>query len=210
LVHHGVDVAAFQPAARAPSAPRVPVVVSVGRLVEKKGHFDLLHACRSVRDRGVEFICRIYGDGPLRASLVSEAAALGLSDQVSFVGSCTQREIASALPCADLFALTPIVTDEGDRDGIPNVILEAMACGVPVVATCAGGIPEAVIDGETGMLAPPGAVPAIADAMTQLLTDADLRRRLGRAARESAVHDFDSNANARRLARVLTTAGGWS
>jgi glycosyltransferase involved in cell wall biosynthesis len=207
LVHHGVDLSAFRP--HRPSRPdgRAPLVVSAGRLVEKKGFDDLLRACRLVLDRGVALRLVVYGDGPLRTSLLELADALQLGPHVTLPGPRTQRRLAEELRRADVFALTPVVTESGDRDGIPNVILEAMACGVPVLATRAGGVEEAVIDGQTGLLAHAGDTAGIAAGLERLLTDAALRRRLGGAAREAVTRDFDATANSLRLASVLTLDG---
>src|SRR5207247_9698649 len=112
-------------------------------------------------------------------------------------GARTQREVHAALERAQVFALTPCVTEDGDRDGMPNVLLEAMACGLPVVSTAVAGIPELVIHGQNGLLAEPHDVPAIAEHLAALLTDASLRARLGSRARSRAVGNFDRAPNAR-------------
>jgi glycosyltransferase involved in cell wall biosynthesis len=106
---------------------------------------------------------------------------------------------------AHVFALTPCVTDDGDRDGMPNVLLEAMACGLPVVTTAVAGIPEVVIHDQNGLLAEPHDIPAIAANLASLLTDPSLRGRLGSRARREVVRNFDRDTNARHLASVL----GW-
>src|SRR5439155_16819796 len=145
----------------------------------------------------------LYGAGPLRDDLIAAAAKLALRTEVVFAGSYAREEFLRALQRAEVFALTPCVTDDGDRDGIPNAILEAMACGVPVVATAAGGIAEVVLHDQTGLLADQHDVPAIAGHLASLLSDPSRRRRLGRAAREAIVERFDAEQSARRLAAVL-------
>jgi glycosyltransferase involved in cell wall biosynthesis len=207
LVHHGVDLTAFRPLRPPRADGGAPLVVSAGRLVEKKGFEDLLRACRLVLDGGVALRLVVYGEGPLHASLAELVGTLRLGPHVTLAGPRTQRRLADELRRADAFALTPVVTESGDRDGIPNVILEAMACGVPVLATRAGGVEEVVIDGQTGLLADAGDTAGIAGALERLLADAALRRRLGGAAREAVARDFDATANSLRLASVLTIDG---
>jgi glycosyltransferase involved in cell wall biosynthesis len=194
----------FHPAQPRPTGAS-PLVLSIGRLVEKKGFGDLLDALRLVKDRGVGFRCVVYGDGPLREELIDAVTRLGLAGDVTFAGARTQRELVDALAAADLFALTPCVTDDGDRDGVATVLLEAMACGLPVVSTAAGGIPEVVIHDQTGLLAEPHDVPAIAEHLAALLADTPRRLRLGSRARHEMVANFDREANVRQLARAL----GW-
>jgi glycosyltransferase involved in cell wall biosynthesis len=204
VVNYGIDLETFRPAQH----PRagVPLVLSVGRLVEKKGFGDLIAACRVLKDRGLRFRCALYGDGPLRAELAATVTSLDLTDEVTLEGARTQQELQVLLGQAHVFALTPCVTDDGDRDGVPNALLEAMACGLPVVTTAVAGIPEVIVHGRNGMLAEPHDVPAIADHLALLLTDPPLRARLGSNARSEVVANFDREANARRLASIL----GWA
>ncbi|MGH8966799.1 MAG: glycosyltransferase, partial [Actinomycetes bacterium] len=119
VIHHGVELARFTPARKPPAT--LPSLVSVGRLVEKKGYADLLHALARLKATGAPFSCRIYGDGPLRAELTGLRDCLGLQQQVELVGARSTGEIVAALRGADAFVLTPRVVEGGDRDGIPNV-----------------------------------------------------------------------------------------
>ncbi|HET6694065.1 MAG TPA: glycosyltransferase, partial [Pedococcus sp.] len=153
VIHHGVDLTRFRPPQHR-RASAVPVLLSVGRLVEKKGFDDLLLALADLLRRGIPFECRIYGDGPLREELEGLRDRLGLRDRVRMMGARSGDEVLVALKDADVFVLMARQTDDGDRDGIPNVLVEAMACEVPVVATVAGGIPELVRDGSNGLLRP--------------------------------------------------------
>ena len=121
-------------------------------------------------------------------------------------GSRTRPELRAALRRADLFALTPFVTADGDRDGIPNVLLEAMACGLPVVSTTVAGVTEVMRHGADGLLAPPRAVDAIADHLAVLLADERLRARLGGQARRTVVERFDGRDAAATLAALLAPA----
>jgi glycosyltransferase involved in cell wall biosynthesis len=204
LVHHGVDVQRFRPAPRpGPRPPGPPRIVSVGRLVEKKGYADLLAACRLLKDRHQPFRLDVYGDGPMRARLEAEVARLGLGEEVALLGARPRGELLPALQGADLFALTPVVTSDGDRDGIPNVLLEALACGLPAVTTTAGGIDEAVTHGASGLLAPPSDVAAIAEHLRSLLVDVQARRRMGEVARRTVVEKFDARDASAELADLL-------
>jgi glycosyltransferase involved in cell wall biosynthesis len=206
LIHHGVDLGMFRPPL-APQRRGEALIVSVGRLVEKKGFDDLLNACAILAAHGRRFRCEIYGDGPCRRELEALRDHLGLGDMVSFCGPRTQADLLPVYQRADVFALTPRVTGDGDRDGIPNVLVEAMACGVPIVSTLAGGVSELVAHGSDGLLAPAGDSRAIAACMEELLDDAQRRLRLGEAAARTALH-FDDRAAALRLAELFGHAAG--
>ncbi len=202
LIYHGVDTDRFRPAEQH-AANDVPQIVSIGRLVEKKGFGDLLAACGILREQGQAFDCTIYGEGPLEGDLMRQIEALGLQDFVSLPGACTQREIVSALQRADLFALTPFVTEDGDRDGVPNVLVEAMACGLPVVSTAVAGIPELVRDGENGVLVAAHDVASIAAALGALLADNARRARMSAAARQTVTDAFDLRSGARQMVALF-------
>ncbi len=199
LVPHGVDVERFRPAA----TTHPGLIVSVGRLVGKKGFPVLLSACRLLADSGRDFRCVVYGEGPLRRELTTSIERMGLTDQIHLAGARTQGDIARAIPYARIFALTPVVTADGDRDGVPNVVLEGMACGVPVVSTTVGGIPEAVHHMANGLLAEPEDVEAIAGHLATLLDDDALRDRLGAGARKTAIESYDARVWAKRLASTI-------
>jgi glycosyltransferase involved in cell wall biosynthesis len=207
LIHHGVDVRTFHPQVNG-HGPAAPLILSVGRLVEKKGFGDLIRACDLLNRRGVRFECVIYGDGPLRERLLELIEQLGLEADVRLAGARPQAELTDELARATVFALAPKVTDDGDRDGIPNVLVEAMACGLAVASTAAGGVPELVIHGRTGLLAAPGDVAGIADNLAALIGRPALRRRLGSHARKMVAEGFDVEANARRLVPILTATEG--
>jgi glycosyltransferase involved in cell wall biosynthesis len=202
VLHHGVRLDRFRPADRLPEHA-VPQLVSVGRLVQKKGFGDLLEACALVAGTGLEFRLDLVGDGPLRPDVERRVTELGLAGTVRLVGEQDSAAVLARLRAADAFVLTPWVPPDGDRDGVPNVVVEAMACGLPVVATDAGGVADAVTHDVDGLLAPPRDVPAVAACLTRVLTDAATRRRLGAAARERAEADFDVDAAAAALVDVF-------
>lgn len=206
LVYHGIDLERFQPApGREPHDP--PLLVSVGRLVEKKGFDDLLRAIALLVAAGTRLRCEIYGDGPSADALEALRDRLGLREVVALRGARTQAELLQVYQDADLFALTPRVTEDGDRDGVPNVLLEAMACGLPVVSTPVGGVMEVVTDGRDGLLAPAGDCEAIAARLGELIADPERRRRLGEEAAHSA-RRFDGRAAAAHLAELFGRAQG--
>jgi glycosyltransferase involved in cell wall biosynthesis len=206
LVHHGVDLQEFRPHAAVGDESGPPLLLSVGRLVEKKGFADLLLACHRLKQSGRRFRCRIYGDGPERGRLMTMLEELGLGTHVEMAGARPRPEIMRAYQEADVFALTPLVTEDGDRDGIPNVIIEAMASGLPVVTTAAGGIPELVTPGAEGLVARPRDVEGIAASIATLLDDADMRRKLGSAGRGTVQERFDVRHSARELAALFGVA----
>ena len=205
LIYHGVDLQMFRPDATR-NENGMPRIVSVGRLVEKKGFDDLVRACAVLTARGRTFRCDIYGDGPCRAELEGLRDQLGLAGIVSFRAPRTQVDLLPVYQQADIFALTPRITQDGDRDGVPNALVEAMACGIPVVSTHVGGTAELVTDGVNGLLAPSTDVDAIADCLAELLDDGARRRRLGKGAADTA-RRFDGDAAARNLAALFSRAG---
>jgi len=176
VCRHGVDLAKFATPVRQPRPGRI---VSVGRLVPKKGFDVLIRACGELERRGVAFELVMLGGGELHDELLALAHEQGIGDRVCFLGSRPQRDVIEQLAEAEIFALSPVVLPDGDRDGVPNVLLEAMAAGVPVVATAVSGIPEIVTDDVTGRLVPPRRPDLLADVLAQLLADPALQKRLG-------------------------------
>ncbi len=188
LCRHGVDLARFANLQRAPVPGRI---LAIGRLVPKKGFQTLIEACAIVARRGHAFDLRIVGSGELRAALEARSRDLGIEDQVTIAPARPQPELLEEFAAAEAFALAPAVQPNGDRDGVPNVLLEAMAAGLPVVSTSVSGIPEVISPGTTGLLVPSADPQALAGALVDLLTDAPLRRRLGAAAQAHVIENFD-------------------
>jgi len=199
-IYHGLDTDWFSPAGAAAAAQAgdahtaaPPVLLSVGRFVEKKGFDHLVGACALLRDRGVRFVCTIVGERGEAYEPVSHLVrARGLEAHVKLVGPMAQDRLREVYRAAHAFALPCQVMADGDRDGFPNVLAEAMAMGVPVVSTRISGIPEMIDDGVHGLLVPPRDVAALADALERVLTDAALHRQLAVAARERICERFDS------------------
>jgi glycosyltransferase involved in cell wall biosynthesis len=203
-MYHGIDATTFHPARRlAPSL--VPLILSVGRLRAKKGLDTLIDACAKLRDSGHPFRCEIVGYGEEHDRLAAQIASLDLADQVHLAGRLTREQVIERYARAAVYVQPSRVTADGDRDGIPNVLLEAMAMGLPVVASNVSGIPELVQHGVNGLLTPPDAAEAIADAVASLLNDPGHARELGSAARQTVTQHFDNDHNLRLVCQLLAT-----
>ena len=184
-VYNGIDLERFPTAHHKTASPPFerPRIVSVGRLVAFKGFEHLIDACAELARRGFDFACDIIGDGPMRDSLRAKIETSNLSSRVNLLGSLSQRAVLEKLQAANVFALASVTDAQGASDVFPTVILEAMASGCPVVSTRLAGIPELVVDGQTGILVSPGDSNALGQAFEQLLRDGELRLRYGRAGR---------------------------
>ena len=202
IVHCGVDLPAF-PVSPAP-LDDVPRLVSIGRMVPKKGFGVLLRALALLRAEGFVFEAELVGDGPLRHKLDHLAAGLGLSGVARFTGALEPSEAVSRLRRAHIFVLACRQGPDGDRDGIPVVLMEAMALGRPVVSTRLSGIPE-LVDQGCGLLADPDDPYSLADQLRLILEDGVLAARLARAGRQRVEQAFTLEGQARR---VLALAGG--
>jgi len=201
LVPHGVDLRRFAPAPLPQDGPLR--LLAVGRCVEKKGFSLLIDA---VARLDVPLHLRIVGDGPLRAALERSAASLGLADRVWFDGPLTHRELPAAYAASDVVVVPSIEDASGDRDGLPNVVLEAMASGRPVVASEIGAIGMAVRDGETGLSVAPGDASALRAAIERVARDRALAASMGRAARARVEQEFELGACTDRLLACIEDA----
>jgi glycosyltransferase involved in cell wall biosynthesis len=200
-VYNGLDVGSFRLADFA--SPR-PVIVSIGRLVEKKGFGDLVEACRLLKQRGRSFRCEIIGEGPLEAVLRGQATAAGLTDEeLSLTGPLPQPEVTERLARASLFVLPCVPEAAGGMDNLPTVIMEAMASGLPVISTPVAGIPEMVEADKTGLLVPSRNPPALATAIEQLIDDSGRAREFGHNGRLRAAERFDIEESARALIQLF-------
>lgn len=195
------------PACRPLRPVRQPLrILCVARLVAKKGLRHQLHIYAALREAGVEFEARIAGDGPLRAELEQLAMRLGIETFVRFLGHKTQTQMGPLFAWADVLVHTGIVAPSGDRDGLPNVIPEAMAAGVLVVTSPVAATTEAVRDGETGLVAPAEDPQAWVAALQRLALDEVLAGQLRLRAREWTEREFDAHRNAARLHHAFEEA----
>jgi glycosyltransferase involved in cell wall biosynthesis len=196
LVRHGLPLEQFEPV-----VPCGRLILAIGRLVEKKGFAYLIEACAALAGDGIAFECVIAGDGPEREDLAAAVDRLQLGERVTLKGAVSHDEALALYRQARIFALPCVVSPGGDRDGVPNTILEAMATGLPVVAGRAGGTAEAVEEGVTGFLVTPRDAEALAEKLRLLLEDGEMCQRLGRAGRTVIQRRFDIKANAAELKR---------
>jgi colanic acid/amylovoran biosynthesis glycosyltransferase len=191
VIHVGIDPEVYRglpdPAADSPT-PQIILCVASHR--PYKGLPMLLEACRRLRSEGVAFHCEIVGDGPLRPELERRITELGLAGTVSLLGALPQHEVTRRLGESAVFVLPSIVAPDGQMEGIPVALMEAMAAGRPVVASALSGIPELVEDGVSGFLVQPGDAPAIAAAVERLLADPALGLRMGERGREKVDREF--------------------
>jgi glycosyltransferase involved in cell wall biosynthesis len=207
-IYNGLDLVDFDFRWPRSGARGRPVILSVARLIPKKGLEDLIHAAALLKRKGRAFRVEIIGSGPLREALERLAAELGLGDCVEFLGSQPQQSVSAAYERAAVFALPCIVAGDGDRDGIPTVVLEAMASGVPVVSTPVSGIPELIDDSSDGVLVPPNDPVRLAEALDRLLADPELRDRLARAARDKVESHFVVERSSSQLLKLFHNGVG--
>ncbi|WP_156761736.1 glycosyltransferase [Microbacterium karelineae] len=198
-VYNGIDLERF---VYDPRREGESGILAVGRLVEKKGFADLIAASAMLRDAGRPTPCRIVGGGDLEDALRGLAARLGLDDLVTFTGPLPQREVRAELARARVFVAPCVVGADGNADGLPTVLLEAMAIGTPCISTDVTGITEAVRDGDTGLVVPQRAPRALAAAIERILDEPALAARLAASARDLVAAEFDVRRQSARLEEV--------
>ena len=206
-VYNGMDLSRYANGDSCLEKPPVPTILTVARLVEKKGISDLIHACHILRERGRSFRVEIVGKGPLRTYLKTQVHLLGLHNIIGFRGALPQELVREAYKRAAIFALPCVINEDGDRDGIPTVLLEAMACGLPVVSTDVSGIPELVESGRDGILVQPRNPEMLADALDHLLSDEGLRKQLGAAATAKVAKSFSVERSVTELLGLFHLEG---
>jgi colanic acid/amylovoran biosynthesis glycosyltransferase len=202
-IYNGLAIARFP---YAPPVGRPPRIVAVGRLVEKKGFDVLVEACALLRAEGRAFECVIVGGGEREAALGQQIARCGLDRQVRLLGPRPQSEVMQIVQSGAAFAAPCVVGADGNRDGMPTVLLEAMALGTPCVASDVTGIPELIADGMSGLLVAERDPAALAAALGRLLDDELLRVRLAGVARRRIEAEFDSAQNAALLRELFADA----
>lgn len=179
------------------------LLLAVGQLKMRKGFFELIEACKSLRDQNFDFKCEIIGGGSLFGSLQEKITAYSLEDHVSLTGALPNEEVLERLKKATLFVMPCKVSENGDVDGIPNVLLESMAMTVPVISTRISAIPELISDQENGLLVNPNSHDELVKAIISLINSPEKRAQLGNAGRKKVLADFNIDTNIDRFANTL-------
>ncbi len=204
-VYNPFDVPGMTPREGIPGGP--VRITAGGSLIEQKGLTYLLDALALLRDRGLEVSLELIGVGAEEQNLRDQTARLKLKDRVTFLGTMPNPDVLAKMKSSHAFVLPCVPARGGWMDGIPNVLIESMALGVPVVSTSISGIPELVEDGACGFLVPPRDATALADVLSKLLSDRELQETFGREGRAKVESLFEMSANARKLIGVYDAAG---
>jgi len=203
VIHCGADLSAFKPREDLSARDRPFEIICVASFQASKGHRVLMDACAQLRERGVDFRCRLVGYGESEKEIKQRIEALQLTEKIIMEGAKPKPEVVRLLGEADVMVLTSIETGAGRKEGIPVALMEGMASGLPVVSSRLSGIPELVEDGISGLLFTPGNATEVADALERLANDPELRTRMGRAARATVEASFDLAKNAQTLAERI-------
>lgn len=201
-IYNGIDIERFPIGI----APRNGRILGVGRMVAKKGFGDLVAACGLLRDRGVAIGCDLVGSGPLEPALRAQVEHHGLIDQIQFHGVLPRDQVARLMAHSSVFVAPCVIAEDGDRDGLPTVLLEAMALGVPSIATDVTGIPEMMSHGTSGQIVGQHRPDQIADGIVRVLTDPAAAASWAANARGRVCRDFDLHRNAADLRAVFRGA----
>jgi colanic acid/amylovoran biosynthesis glycosyltransferase len=204
-IYNGLDLAEF---GHADFSSTTPLIVAVGRLIPKKGFSALIRTCALLAERGKSFRCEIIGEGPLENELRGQIDELRLQNNIALTGAKPQSQVRQRLAAANAFVLPSVIDPDGGMDNLPTVIMEAMATGLPVVSTNIGGIPEMVIENETGFLVQPGDAAAMANAIQTVINDRSLAERFGHSGYERARTLFSIETNVRELCKLIKTGRG--
>lgn len=204
LNYHGVNVHKFARAvSRTDISETSPLFLSVGRFVEQKGYEDLVAAYRDLHERDFDFQAVIVGEGPLLKKIESQIVDYGLVNKVRITAAMPQQELVDLYKRACAFVLPCVIAEDGDRDGIPNVILEALAAGLPVISTTVSGVPEAVIHGKNGLCVEPHSPAELSAAIESIVRDDDIREQMAVEARRLAVATFADDIHMPTLVKLM-------
>ena len=202
VIRCGIDYAEFPFQPKRSIVPPLKLLV-VARLVQKKGIDTLIRAIKQIQRKGVSVSLKIIGDGPELNSLIQLTDHLDVTDEVTFMGAIENKEIASLFSHSDIFVLPCRIDENGDMDGVPVVLMEAMSFGIPVISTNISGIPELVIDGKTGLLVQPDDAEQLVAAILKVAEDQELRQRLVHAAHNHIKNEFSIDRNIDLLMEVF-------
>ncbi len=209
LIYHGLDLSRFPPPPERGPRDGPLKLVSVGRLVAKKGYDDLLAALAELDAGGMRDWQLVHiGGGELGGRLKAEADTLGLSERIEWRGKQDQGAVIAALRAADAFILPSKIAADGDRDGLPNVLMEAASQKLPILSTAVSAIPEFITDGENGLLVPPGDPSSLAAAIRTLAEEPERCREMAELAQARLVAEFGAEAGLDRIAGLIGEALG--
>lgn len=215
LSYHGLDLSRFasfdgtRPARDGSEAQDPVLLLSVGRAVEKKG-YDILLAALAQLPANLAWRFVHIGGGEILDKLKAQAEALGLTDRIIWLGSRAQKDVLAQYRASDLFVLPCRIASDGDRDGLPNVLVEASSQGLACISTTVSGVPELLSDGVNGLLVPPEDPGALSAALTRAIGDPELRRKLGAQAEKRVRGDFDHKNSIGELTQLFRAARGRS
>ncbi|MGB3223894.1 MAG: glycosyltransferase family 4 protein [Desulforhopalus sp.] len=202
-IYHGIDLKLFQQTI-APSETHNPFkILTVARMTPKKGLPTIYKALAGLHKKGIAFQHTLIGDGDDRDKILALISSLGLAECCQWIGSRTHEEVLVHFKASDLFVLGCEIAENGDRDGIPNVLVESLAMGVPALSTNVSAIPEILIDGKTGMTVPPSRPELLEEAMIRMLTDQKLRKKLIAGGQERVKDTFDNSRWIQKLAGIF-------
>jgi len=200
VVPHGLNLKKFTPVQNQQDEV---VLLAVGQLKMRKGFLELIEACKTLRDKNIDFRCEIIGGGPLFRTLQEKISAYSLGDQVSLTGALPNEEVLERYKKATLFVMPCKVSENGDVDGIPNVLVESMAMMVPVISTRISAIPELISDQKNGVLVSPENQDELVEAIVSLINSPEKRTQLGKEGRKKVVADFNIDTNIDHFAKTL-------
>lgn len=203
IVNYGIDTDAFHPDKKLTTNDKTATILSIGRFIEKKGHQYLIEACGILAKKNIQFQCIILGGGPLKESYLELIDQLNLKDKVTLLGTKSKAEIRELYQKSDIFSLPCTVAKSGDQDGVPNVLMEAMAMQVPVISTPISGIPDLIHTEENGLLTPDRDPAGLAQALERLINSESLRNELGEKGRATVIKDFNIRTTSAKLASVF-------
>lgn len=203
IVHCGIVPSQYAARRPPPGPDETFEIITIGSLQPYKGQRYLLEACALLRDQGLKFRCRIIGGGELRPDLEAQLTDLKLAGLVELLGPQPQDEVARLLPTAHCYVQPSIITPSGKMEGIPVSLMEAMSCGLPVVATQLSGVPELVRPEETGVLVPPADARALAEALSRVQAQPQAAQQMAEAGRALVLREFDLRANVTQLAGLF-------
>jgi glycosyltransferase involved in cell wall biosynthesis len=202
-IYHGIDLKLFQQTTPHSKTHNPYKILTVARMTSKKGLPTIYQALAKLQKKGIQFQHTLIGDGDDREQILALISSLGLKDNCTWLGTQTHEEVLRHFKASDLFVLGCEIAENGDRDGIPNVLVESLAMGVPALCTNVSAIPEILTDGETGMTAPPSQPELFAKSMLRLLTDQNLRERLIAGGQKRVKETFDNRYWIEKLGEIF-------